>query len=168
MKLSTTKKIIEAMETAGIKVWDAIVDTAPTHLYNNDTQFNVLDEAEETLINFAPSIPNIDPFGYNNIVVKHTDLSDVHEIRLGGTLEEIKKFVEAYGIVLEDDQLDILIKINSKNYNLKPVTGDYLTFEKLSEEEVAALSEEERADYEKALKSFESRNKPTRNVQVTV
>lgn len=168
MTLTGMKKFMAALETAGIKTWDAMTDTGPTHYYNNDVEFNLLDEGEEMLYTFCSSITNIDPFGENCIVVKGSHLSDIHEVRIGGSLAEIKAFIEAYGMSLTEEQTKILININAKNYSLKPMTGDYLVFEKLTNEQLAQLTPEQLAEYNEALAKYEKKKAIRMPVQVTV
>ena len=168
MTVESMNKFMDAVKAAGIKDWEVLTDTSPTHFYNNDTSFNVLDEANNIIYNFSQTITTVDSYGANQISVKGADLSDIHEVRFGASLEKTKAFIEAYGLSLTDDQLKILVKINGGNYNLKPLTGDYLTFKELSEEELNALSQEERDRYQEALDAFNSRKKIQMPVQVTV
>ena len=168
MTVESIKQFMDALKTAEILDWEVMTDTAPTHYYNNAHAFNVLDEANSMIYNFAGSMTTIDPFGPNQISVKGADLSDIHEVRFGASYEKTKAFIEAYGLSLTEDQLKILVKINGGNYNLKPATGDYLEFKELSEDQLASLSAEEQARYQEALDAFKNRKKQQMPVQVTV
>ena len=50
-----------------------------------------------------------------------------------------------------------LLNIDKNNYDIKPITGDYVTlsFRYKSEKELALMTEDERAAYQKALELFE-------------
>ena len=168
MTVESMRKFMDAVKAAGIMDWEVMTDTAPTHYYNNDVSFNVLDADNNMMYNFTQTITTVDPYGANQISVKGADLSDIHEVRFGASLEKVKAFIEAYGLSLTDDQLKILVKINGGNYNLKPATGDYLTFKELTEDQIAALSPEEQARYQEALDAFNKRKNIQMPVQVTV
>lgn len=165
MQVSNMRKFLDAMESAGIKEWVAIVDT-PTNFYNNSSQFNIFDEEEEALINFARPIPTGTTYFDGDIVVKTADIVDIHELRIGGSYKEICDFIDAYGMTLTDEQNKILLEIYKNNYNLKPANGDY-TFRKLSESEIAKLSTEEKTAYQAALAEYEAKSMPF-PVQVTL
>lgn len=167
MKNDSMKKFMNAIEKANIDTWEAVT-AIMTHFYNNKYSFNVADFNVNALYNFARPTNNSTPYRYDQIVVKGASFDEVHEVRFGGSLEQVKKFIDAYGISLTDDQYKILVNINSNNYTLKPVQGDYLTFEELSDAEIAALTAKEKSDYYQALKEFKDRNKMTSAVQVTV
>lgn len=166
MTLQGILKFTKALETAGIKTWEAVSDVSPTHFFNADNCFNVIDEAEETIYNFSSTNANSDTYGSGRIVVKGAHLSDIHEVRCAGELKEVQAFIDAYGLPLTDEQTKILIKINATNYNLKPATGDY-TFKELSEEEISKLSEEAKAKYELELANFKKSKRMQSAVQVT-
>lgn len=166
MTLEGMKKFLNALKTAGIKKWEGINDIASVHYYNNDNSFNLLDESDGTLYNFSRPIPSSPYNNAKTVMVRATNLADVHEVAFGGTFQEVKDFINAFGFSLDEDQTKILVNIYGSNYNLKPATGDYLSFKELTEAEINALSEEERADYEEAFKNFKNRNEVTAPVQV--
>lgn len=171
MKLSAIKKFKDALAAAGIEVWQAVTDVGPGNYYNNDVAINVLDEAEETLFNIRKST-HIDPFGGQGLIVQAADLGDVHEVRFAGSLEEVKKFIDAYGLNVTDEDHKILVNINGANLELKPMVGDYLKFVRKTDEEVAAMDEKHRAEYEAQLKAWEAveaeKKKMTRPTEVLV
>lgn len=166
MTLQGMKKFLNALKTAGIKNWEGINDIASVHYYNNEHCVNVLDESNETLYNFSRPIPGGSYASEKNIMVRGSNLADVHEVAFAGSFTQVKAFIDAFGLSLDEDQLKILVNIYGSNYSLKPVTGDYLTFKELSEDEISALSEEEKAEYEEAFKKFKNRNAITAPVQV--
>ena len=167
MTLTGMKKFIEALKSAGVNNWEGVTDIN-THLYNNENCVNVLDESDDTLYNFAGASGNASPYAPGSIVVKGVNLADLHEVRFGGTINQVKKFIDSFGLTLDEDQMKILIKIYGANYNLKPQTGDYFVFNELTEDEIAKLTEEEKTEYEKNKKEFEKRNSFRSPVQVTV
>lgn len=167
MENSSMMKFMNAIDSAKIDKWEAVT-AIMTHFYNNDTSFNIADFNVNALYNFARPTNNSTPYTYDQIVVKGASFNEIHEVRFGGSLEQVKKFIEAYGISLTDDQYKILVNINTNNYTLKPVQGDYLKFEELSDSEIDALTDKEKSEYYQALKAFKERNKMTSAVQVTV
>ena len=166
MTLEGMKKFLEALKSAGIKNWEGINDIASVHYYNNDHCVNALDESDGTLYNFAKPMPSGSYALEKNIMVRASNLADVHEVAFAGSFKQVKDFIDAFGLSLDEDQLKILVNIYGSNYSLKPVTGDYLIFKELSEDEINALSEEEKAEYEEAFKKFKNRNAITAPVQV--
>ena len=166
MTLQGMKKFLNALKTAGIKNWEGVNDIASVHYYNNDHCVNVLDESDQTLYNFSRPLPTGSYALEKNIMVRATNLADVHEVAFSGSFKQVKAFIDAFGLSLNDEQMKILVNIYGSNYSLKPVTGDYLTFKELSEDEINALSEKEKAEYEEAFKKFKSRNDITAPVQV--
>lgn len=156
MNLSQTKKFLEALKTAGIKTYRFSTDLG-THYYNNEHSVIALDEANEMIYNLRTNNNIATPSFKGKIELFASDLADIHECGFAGGYDVVKKFIEAYGLPLDDDQLKVLIKIDTDNYDLKPATGDYVNggFKELSEEELAKLTEEEKAEYNKLLKEHE-------------
>ena len=155
MTLEGVKAFLSACEAAGIKEYQFDTDLG-THFYHNtENSIIALDESKEIAYNFRTKINNINTSYDGRLYVQGAHLSDVHEVRFGGTYETIKKFIDAYGLTIPTEQLQILIKNDRSNYNLNPATGDY-QFVKLTEEELNELSDEEKASYEAELKLRES------------
>lgn len=150
MELSTTKKFLNAVKEAGIKKYQFDTDLG-THFYHDaERSLLILDEAESTIFNFRRRFAGQTEMEYNgNIRVYAAHLSDVHEVRVGGTYEEIKKFVDSYGLNLTTEDLKVLVKIDNTNRDIMPLTGDYISsdFEEKSEEEIEKMSEEEKEKY---------------------
>ena len=152
MKASATKKFLEAVKAAGIKNFEFY--TSPqTHLYNDGRSVVIFDEKEELVINFRRKISgSIDPYDAN-IRVYCADIADVHEVRTGGTLDQIKKFIESYGLELDDEQKMKILKINAGNYDIKPITKDYYVFTEKTEEEIEQMTPQQKAEYEELLRA---------------
>ena len=127
MTLSGTKKFLAALETAGIKNYTFNTDLG-TYLYNGDNAVIVLDEAEEMAYAFRAALPNLNKFADGHINVYGSPLADIHEVSVGGSYEQIKKFIDSYGLSLNDDQLKIILNIDKANYDLKPIQGNYNPF----------------------------------------
>ena len=155
MKLATTKKFIEALNSAGITDYQFDTDLG-THFYNNEYSSILLDETNETVYNVGRKMTLDDPYA-GRCLVMGADIDDIHEVRFGGSTEDVKKFFEAYGLKLDEEQMKKLLNIDKNNYDIKPITGDYVTlsFRYKSEKELALMTEEERASYQKALELFE-------------
>lgn len=168
MTLEGMKKFMNALKEAGIKNWECITDIN-THYYNNDHAVSILDEADNALYNFAGATGNSSAYEPGSIVVKGANLADIHEVRFGvKSSSDIDKFLKAMGLSLDKDQKQIVINIYGSNYKLMPQTGDYLVFKELSEDEIAKLSVEEMAKYNKDLEDYKNKNKMQSPVQVTV
>ena len=156
MTLSNIKKFLAACQEAGIKNYQFDTDLG-THLYNNtETSIIVLDETEEVAYNFRNKINDLNTSYNGNLYVQGANLSDIHEVRFGGTIDEIKAFATAYGLTFTDEQLNLLLKNDLTNYNVKPETGDY-NFVPLTNSALEALSEEERKEYELNLKEYQDK-----------
>lgn len=164
MELVCMQKFLKGIKDANIKKWEAITDI-PTHLYNNDNQFNIFDEETESIYNFSAPIVAGTPATMNDIVIKVAHISDVHETRIYCTLDEVKKFLNAIGTSLTSEQMKILVNIQGSNYILKPETGDYTFIEK-SSDDIDKMTPEEKEKYEQDKKAWQNRNKQQSPVRV--
>lgn len=162
MVYSGMKKFMDALKTSKIKNFQ--VFTAPgTSLYNNDRGVIVLDENEEMLLNFTKNNNvvngrfNGSSNGNGKIGITAANLADVHECRVACSYVQAKEFIKNYGISLDDEQMKIILEIDSNNYDLNPPTGDYQTssFKYLTEDELSELSEDKKKEYQEALKTYE-------------
>lgn len=154
MTIECTKKFINALKEAGITNYQFDSDLG-THMYNSSNAVLYLDEPEETMYNFTRRIPKYNtPYGDGNILVYSAHVSDLHEARVAGSYEQIKAFIDAYGMNLSEDQLKIILNIDKKSYNINPMTGDYFNFKFLSADEYNSLSEEEKEKYDEDYKKY--------------
>lgn len=154
MDLSTAKKFLAACEAAGIKKYQFDTDLG-THYYNDDNSFVLLDEGEEAVVNVRKrTVTHADPYP-NDVRVFVSNLADIHEARVGGSFLDIKKFIDAYGLSLNDDQLKILLSIDRANYSIMPMSEDYPGFCYKTEAQIANMTQEEKDQYEADLKAYE-------------
>lgn len=153
MTLSETKKFLQACEDAGITTYQFDTDLG-THFYNDSRGIIVIDEAEEEAINIRRKFQMNDQYE-GDIRIFVANLVDIHEIRVGGTLDQIKKFLNSRGVTLDEEQTKVLLKINNTNLRLNPPTGDYNNFRYLSDEQLAKLTDEEKEKYETERKKYE-------------
>ena len=173
MKMESWLKFKNAIDQAGITKYQIDTDT-DYHLFN-DTDAGkviVLDEGTETFYNFRQRVAN-GADGWNDpIIVTGCTVEDIHMVKFGARPDKIREFIEAMGLNLTEDQEKAVIKINKGNYDINPATGDYILagFKVLTEEEVEALSPQEKIDYEKNLEIYNERqkfNKPNQVVEIT-
>lgn len=150
MTSDVVKKLIAGLGAADIKNYQFTTDVG-SHYYNNENAFNVIDMATESVINVRSREKIATPAYSQGIQVFVSNFGDIHEARFGATADQVKKFVESYGGSLNDDQLKILVELDSGNYTINPVTGNY-NFIPLTDAQLEKLSEEERAEYEKEYK----------------
>lgn len=145
-------KFIEAADAANIKSYDFATDIY-AHLYHDgESSLVKYDSANKMLLNirssnYGGSVPQ---FGQNKILVTGADLIDVHEARIAGDYDQIKTFLENFGVTLSDDELKIMVDLNKMNYDIIPETGDYNRFVPLSKKQYDALSPEKKEEYDAA------------------
>ena len=154
MELSTAKRFFNAIENAGIKNFQVDTDLG-THYYNGENSVLILDEAESAVVNIRKRFTvDGDPYE-GKLLLYVSNLTDIHEARVGGTYETILKFIKAYGLSLTDEQLKIILNIDKTNYNIMPESGDYLVFKYKTEEEIEKMKPEEKEAYEKEVAEYE-------------
>ena len=160
MTTDSWHKFKNAIDSAGIKKFQIDTDT-DYHLFNDPDNAKVIvfDEGSETFYNFRQKIAS-NSEGWNDpIVVTACDVLDIHMVKFGATADKISQFINAMGFDLDDDQKKAIININKGNYDIKPITGDYILagFKELTDEEIDKLSPQEKIDYEKQLEIFNNR-----------
>ena len=172
MTKESWQKAKAAMDAADIKKFQIDTDT-DYHLFNDTDNAKVIvfDEGTETFYNFRQKVATSSEGWKDPIIVTACDAIDVHMLKFGATPDKISRFIEEMGLDLDDDQKEAVIKINKGNYDINPITGDYLLagFKELSEEEIAELSPQEKIDYENKLALYNKRKKMGGNqvIQVT-
>lgn len=154
MTESQVTKFINAAKTAEIKNF-AFVDDITAYFKNGDSGIVKYDSGTLFSIGLNPATSAKDS---NPLRLMMADIIDIHRAEVQGDYESIKKFIDAYGLSLEDDELKVLIKIDRDNTIVKPVTGDYtVTYHKLSQEEYDALTEEEKKEYDEKVAKDQER-----------
>lgn len=157
-------KIKNAMTQAGIGKYQIDTDT-DYHLFNDpdNAKVIVLDEGTSTFFNFRQRVANGADGWQDPIIVTSVTVEDAHMVKFGAGPEKIRQFIEAMGLNLSDEEMKAVIKINRGNYDINPITGDYLLagFKVLTEEEIEELSPQEKIDYEKKKELYDKRQKFT-------
>ena len=154
MDMSIAKQIMTAVNEAEITNYDFYTDVG-THLYNTkDTAIAFLDEEHNAVISVQKRFTLDGPPYPGNLLLDVADIEDIHEFRCGGDYKTINKFIEAFGSSLTEEQYKLLLKIDRSNYDIKPETGDYVSFTPKSEAEVEAMTPEEKEEYEALLDQY--------------
>ena len=96
MTLEGMKKFLNALKTAGIKNWEGVNDIASVHYYNDGHSVNVLDESDGTLYNFSRPLTSSAYNMEKTIMVRATNLADVHEVAFGADFQQVKAFLNLF------------------------------------------------------------------------
>lgn len=154
MKLTQVKKFLNAAKSANIKKYH-LLDDIGSRFINDDNAVVLLNESDETLWNFRKPLSTESREG---IVVNSNNIDDIRRAEIIADYDQIKKFIDAYGLSLDNDQLKILLNLNIINKEVMPITGDYHNiFHKLSDAEYEALSPEDKEIYDAHVKEEEKR-----------
>ncbi len=156
MTEAQVQKFLSAVQTAELENFSFVDDI--TCYYNNSSNGVVVyDEADKAIISIQGRVGGSASVS-NPLKVQMADIVDIHRAEVQGTYEIIKKFIDAYGLSLTDDQLKVLITIDRNNTIVRPVTGDYtVTYHKLSKEEYEALSDEQKKEYDEKVAADQAR-----------
>lgn len=165
MNKAGMSKFLDAVKKSNSKCFVASTDLG-THLYN-DNEHSIIVNDESTEILYCFSTPNASRAS-QKIQVLSACYDDIHELVFVGSYDEVKQFAKDLGLTLTEEQSKVLLNIKASNYNLKPVTGDYVSFVKLTEEDIEKLSEEEKAKYQEQLKEYEENEKKRNKKPVQV
>jgi hypothetical protein len=151
MTTESWNKFKGALDQVGIKKFQIDSDT-DYHLFNDpdNAKIVVFDEGSETFYGIRQKTGSSHEGWSDPIVVTGVEIADIHMIKFGATADKISQFIEAMGLNLDDDQKAAVIKINKGNYDINPITGDYILagFKVLSDEEIAKLTPQQKKDYE--------------------
>lgn len=145
-------KVIDTAKAAGITTYDFATDIYAHFYHDGENSFVKYDSTNDVLFNvrssnYGGAVPQ---FGQNKILVMGADPIDVHEARIAGDYDQIKTFLENFGLDLSDDELKIMVDLNKMNYDIIPETGDYNRFVPLSKKQYDALTPEEKEEYDAA------------------
>ena len=117
MKKEVVTTILDALESADLKNWYAVLDGYRFY-YNNENAFNYVDNGQEMVVNFrSQGSQSYSELG-GSIVAQACSFDDIHEIRTVGNYDHIKSFAEALGASLTDEQIKILLHIDDANHNI--------------------------------------------------
>lgn len=152
MTSEQVKKFMAGLTAAGITKYQFSTDLG-THYYNNDRSINLIDTTTESVVNIRSRDKIATPAYPEGICIYVSDFGDIHEARFGASADQVKKFVESYGLSLTSDQLKIIVELDSGNYTINPATGNY-NFIPLTDAELAKLSEEEKAKYQEEYEKY--------------
>ena len=158
MTSEQTKKTLEILKSLGITRYQFDTDLG-THYYN-DNERNIATYSEEMdmIVNVRATLGYGTKIYDEPVMVFMSDPGDIHEFRFGADSETVKKFLEAAGLTLSKEDLQIIVNIDRNNVTIKPVTGDYVNgFTELTEEQLEKLSPEEKKEYEEKLAAYEER-----------
>ena len=169
MTTEAWNKFKSALDQVGIKKFQIDTDT-DYHLFNDpdNAKIVVFDEGSETFYGIRQKVATSSEGWGDPVVVTAVEIQDMHMMKFGATPDKISKFIEAMGLNLDEEQKAAVIKINKGNYDINPITGDYILagFKVLSDEEIAKLSAQEKIDYEEKLEIYNNRQKFTKPNQV--
>lgn len=156
MTEAQVQKFMSAVEDSGIKTF-AFVDDITAYYKNCESGVCVYDSANKAIVSIQHQQIGSAQLA-NPLKFQMCDIVDIHRAEVQGEYEDIKKFIDAYGLSLTDDQLKVLLTIDRRNTVVKPVTGDYTeTYHKLSPEEYNALTEEEKKAYDEKVAKDQAR-----------
>lgn len=156
MNVDQCKKWMAGVEAAGLTMYQFDTDLG-THLMNDGENAIVIPLHD---LNAVVAIRSI-AYGGSHTGYKEkvqtilSDYSDIHEVITCGTSEQILKLVAELGASLTEDQVKIVVNIDKRNYDIKPMTGNYLGFKPLTQKQYEALSDEEKAKYDSEKTAYE-------------
>lgn len=157
MTTGQINKFLSAVESAEITTF-AFVDDITCYYKNGDSGVCKFDSANNAIVSIQINQGAGSAKLSNPLKFQMCDIVDIHRAEVQGEYEQIKKFIDAYGLDLSDDELKLILKIDRSNTIVKPVTGDYtVTYHKLSQEEYDALSEEEKKKYDETVAKDQER-----------
>ena len=147
---------MNAVQSAGLKNF-AFVDDITAYYKNGESGIVKYDSDSKSIVaiqlNTATSAQSSNPLRF-----MMCDIIDIHRAEISGEYEAIKKFIDEFGLSLEEDELKVIMKIDRNNTIVKPVTGDYtVTYHKLSKKEYDELSEEEKKEYDEKVAKDQER-----------
>lgn len=156
MNVNQCKKWMAGIQAAGITMYQFDTDLG-THLMN-DGENSIAIPVDD--LNAVIGIRSI-AYGGSHTAYKEkvqtimSDYNDIHEVRTCGTSEQILKLVAELGVSLSEDQVKIVVNIDKRNYDIKPMTGNYNGFKPLTQKQYEALSESEKAKYNSEKAAYE-------------
>ena len=157
MTTGQCEAFLAGCEEAGITTYQFNTDLG-TRLYNNGVSGVVKpDYTNECVVAFGRSNYSGAVKIYEaNVRAIVADFADIHEIETAGSYEQIMTFASKFAIELSDEDKNLILQIDKKNYDIKPIQGDYAhRFVYLSKKQYEALTDEEKAAYDEAKAKYE-------------
>ena len=154
MDASSISKVINALQSAGINNYEAMIDEN-YHLYNNDNAILICNGDDVINIAKKSRVVGAEPYD-GETVIKVTKAEHVVYIAFGGNFKEVEDVLGDLGVTLTEEQKRTLLRIDRSNYTVIPETGDYHPFKELTPEEYEALTPEEKAAYDAAKKEHDA------------
>lgn len=147
---------INAVEEAGLKNFELVTDMS-TNLWNNES--GIIKQNGDLIVAFRKAqFQTVNTV--NGVEIVAADAADVHEARVIGDADKLKLVAEALGTALDDSEYKMLLGLDKRPVNLKPITGNYIVFNFLTKEQYNALSDDNKAKYDEA-KKFEGDDLPS-------
>ena len=146
------KQAVEAAELASYCVEDDI-----NGLYYHNGSSAILKSNSDGVISIKSNKTSTShPAFEGNVLLNFIAFEDIHVARTAGNAEQIKTLMESLGASLSDDEYKLVLEIDKHNYDIKPITGDYVSgFKYLSPQQYADLTPEEQAAYDEAKAKYE-------------
>jgi len=141
MNATQCRAFLAGCEEAGITTYQFNTDLG-TRLYNNGVSGIVK--------------PGTARMYEANVRAVVCEFVDIHELETAGSYEQIMAFASKFAIELSDEEKNVILQIDKKNYDIKPIQGDYAhRFVYLSKKQYEALTDEEKAAYDESKAKYE-------------
>lgn len=151
--------LMGAVEDLEIKYF-MVVDDITTRLYNKDNAILKADDSNEMFVGIrANDIGGSHKSFATNLQVVAIDYTDVHEFIIGADYQTTIDFMNKIGVELSDAEMEMILNLDKRNYNLIPPTGDYNRFVPLTEEQYEKLSPEQKEEYDAKKAEEEEKEK---------
>lgn len=157
MTTGQCEAFLAGCEEAGITTYQFNTDLG-TRLYNNGVSGIVKpDYTNECIVAFGrENYAGTARLYEANVRAVVCDFVDIHELETAGSYEQIMAFASKFAIELSDEEKNVILQIDKKNYDIKPIQGDYAhRFVYLSKKQYEALTDEEKAAYDEAKAKYE-------------
>lgn len=156
MDANQCKQFIAGIEAAKIKSYQFTCDTTTNYYNDGETKIAIPDYELNAVVGIRSSHTGGSHNTYQgNIQIMMSDFSDIHEVRTAGDFDQIKTLLDTMGVQLTEDQIKIVINLDTPNNGINPETGNYLRFRYLTQKQYEALSDEEKAKYDSEKKEYE-------------
>ena len=149
-------KYFDTIDELGIKSYEIITDATMTRLINNGENAIIKYDGDENVAFICgEKSPSLSRY-QGNVRVSIFHLDQIAQLTVGGSYKDCRDFVEKMGFTLNDQDIKIMLEINTKNTKLIPVTGDYSKFKKLTQAEYDELTPAQQEQYKKDYQAYEN------------